>query len=206
MPPADNDIDSRQLVDATVKAVKIGEQFTLQSRLMSPSRMSPLFALGASLAYMIRADGETMTEERAKFLTVFGKQVTAGKLTAEQLQSLTSASFRFAKTTPLGDFLTVMAPRLSLAQKIAIFMNVYETVLVDGMVREGERVMLREFERHFDISREKLRAIRELLQLKNDTNLFIDEAHPQNDASYGFDIIFIGAGEDLDFPDGQASG
>ena len=58
---------------------------------MSSSRLSPLFALGASLAYMIRADGETMTEERAKFLTVFGKQVTSGQMTAEQLQALTAA-------------------------------------------------------------------------------------------------------------------
>ncbi len=173
---------------------------------MSSSRLSPLFALGASLAYMIRADGETMTEERAKFLTVFGKQVTSGQMTAEQLQALTAASFRFARQTPLRDFLTVTAPRLSFAQKMAIFMNVYETVLVDGMVREGERAMLREFEMYFEISREKLRAVRELLQIKNDTGIFIDNGHPQNDPDYGFDLIFIGSGEDMDMPEGMTAG
>jgi uncharacterized tellurite resistance protein B-like protein len=173
---------------------------------MSPSRLSPLFALGVSLAYMIRADGETMTEERAKFLTVFGKQVTGGQMTSDQLQALTAASFRFARQTPLRDFLAVTAPRLSFAQKMAIFMNVYETVLVDGMVREGERVMLREFEQHFGISREKIRAIRELLQIKNDTGIFTEDTHPQNDPDYGFDIIFIGSGDDVDMPEGMSAG
>ncbi|MEQ8709232.1 MAG: TerB family tellurite resistance protein [Rhodospirillales bacterium] len=161
--------------------------------------MSPLFALGASLAYMIRADGETKVEERATFLTVFGKQVTSGTMTSDQLQMLTAASFRFARQTPLKDFLIVATPRLSFAQRMAIFMNIYETVLVDGMIREGEKRMLHEFEQHFGISREKLRAVRELLMLKNDTSLFTDEAHPQNESGYSFDLIFIGSGDDMDW-------
>ena len=166
---------------------------------MSKSRMSPLFALGASLAYMIRADGETKVEERATFLTVFGKQVTNGNMTDDQLRALTSASFRFARQTPLKDFLIVAAPRLSFAQKMAIFMNIYETVLVDGMIRDGEKRMLHEFEQHFEISREKLRAVRELLKLKNDTNLFTDDAHPQNEPDFNFDLVYIGSGDDLDW-------
>ena len=80
---------------------------------------------------------------------------------------------------------------------MAIFMNIYETVLVDGMIREGEKRMLQEFEQHFEISREKLRAVRELLKLKNDTNLFTDETHPQNEPDFNFDLIYVGSGDDM---------
>ena len=152
---------------------------------------TPLFALAASMAYVILADTHTLVEEKAKFLTVFRKHVTSGGFTEKDMQDLTSDAFNYATTVDVDTFLAEVAPTLSPAQKLAIVINLYDTMLVDGKLAEGERMILRKFEVLMDIGEQVMKVVREFLLIKNDTTLFTDQYHPRNERDFEMTVGLI---------------
>lgn len=146
--------------------------------------MTPLQVLATSMAYMIRADHRITVEERAKLVTLMGKHITLGHITDTEIQSLTQDALDRVMTVPIDEFLEEVTGKLSRAQRQAIVINLYDTMLVDGRVVDGEVKILERFERAFGLEYETMRAVRDVVMLKNDTTLFTNPVHPRNESDY----------------------
>lgn len=154
-----------------------------------------LLILARALAYVVDADSKTTLEEKAKMLTVLGKHVARGEITPHQLKGLTDDAFNHAAMVPVERFIDDIVEGLTPAQKASLVINLYDTMLVDGQVATGERTVIDKFVGAFEMSRNTIRALREVLMLKNDTGLFTDPNHPFNEPSFRLDLQLIGAFE-----------
>ncbi|MBI5163191.1 MAG: TerB family tellurite resistance protein [Magnetospirillum sp.] len=156
--------------------------------------MTPLEILATALAYVIVVDGKTQVEEKAKLVTLLGKHVSKGEMAQGQVQAMTQAAFATVQHLPLARFLSTHVAGLSAAQKAALLLNLYDVVAVDGVLVEGERWAVEEFERVVDLDDTTRRLARKVLLFKNDTSLFTNPLHPHNDPAYGF---WLGAARGL---------
>lgn len=149
---------------------------------------SPLYILATSVAYLVDADTRTTFEEKAKLITIFGKHVSRNELTQDELHGVMSDAFQFAGRIDIDRFIARIEPDLTPGQKASIIINLYDAMLVDGQVAAGERAVLNKFVAAFDLSRNTMRSIREVIMLKNDTAVFTDKGHPYNEPSYVLDL------------------
>lgn len=157
---------------------------------MTDQPITPLFALAVSVAYVIRADNTTSVQERAEWVTLFGQLVESGQFSKTQLERMSKDAFAHAADTELPEFLEQVTPMLSHSQKVSVMINLYDTMLADGVIKEGETVIYEQFHRAFEIDKQTLRTIREFLSLKNDLTLFTDDAHPYNDDEFSLTSLF----------------
>ena len=65
-----------------------------------------------------------------------------------------------------------------------MLVNLYDTMLVDGVVNDAERSVFRDFQRAFLVDEKTVRIIREILMLRNDISLFINPSHPFNNDDF----------------------
>jgi hypothetical protein len=154
-----------------------------------------LMVLARSLAYVIDADSRTTFEEKAKVITVLGKHVARGEISKYELQGLTDDAFNHAGVVSVDHFLDEITPDLTPAQKISLVINLYDAMLVDGQVATGERSIVDKFIAAFEIGRNTIRALREVIILKNDTGVFADARHPFNEPSFQLNLQLINAFE-----------
>jgi len=155
--------------------------------------MTPLEILATAIAYIIDADNERPTEERAKILSLFGKHLTLGDMNEVELENLSKKAFSYAANNPLDVFLAEHAGRLTRMQQIAAYINIFETMLVDGQIIEAESQVLAQFETGFQIDRDTVLAVREVIYLKNDTGMFLHPEHPRNSDEGRLRVQYIGA-------------
>ena len=71
-----------------------------------------------------------------------------------------------------------------------MLVNLYNVMLVDGVVKEGERKVFKKFQHAFDVDEITARKIREFLMLKHDTSLFTNPSHPYNDDDFSINSLF----------------
>ena len=71
-----------------------------------------------------------------------------------------------------------------------MLLNLYDSMTVDGVIKEGERVVFTAFQRAFNVDEKTARDIREFLMLKNDISLFTDSSHPFNDDDFSLGHLF----------------
>ena len=152
--------------------------------------MTPLQTLACSLAYMAGADKKVEIEEKAHLTAVFGKLVTHGDVTERGLAELVKFAFETATQMPIDDFLAEVSMKLSPLQKLAIFINSMDMMLVDGTVVEAENTLLKKMQDSFGIQREGMMAVREVLLLKNDTRMFLRPEHPRNAPDARFPVRY----------------
>ncbi|MDA1090062.1 MAG: TerB family tellurite resistance protein [Proteobacteria bacterium] len=157
---------------------------------MNDSPITPLFGLAVAIAYVIQSDGKTSVQERAEWLTLFGQLVESGKFSKAHLATMTKTAFAHAAATDLSEFLEQLTPVLSYSQKISVLINLYDTMLADGNIKEGGHRVFEQFHRAFEIDKQTLRTIREFLSLKNDITLFTDANHPYNDDDFSLASLF----------------
>lgn len=155
---------------------------------MAERPTTPMSILITALAYMIEADMKTVVEEKAKLVTLLRKHVSRGHMTDGDLQREIDSAFEYIHRTGVDKFLLESTPVLTMAQRIAVVMNLYDTILVDGLVAEGEVSMMRKFRTAYGISDSALSLMRELVMFKNDTNLFINPNHPRNTDDFDIDL------------------
>lgn len=155
---------------------------------MAERPTTPMSILITALAYMIEADMKTVVEEKAKLVTLFRKHVSRGHMTDGDLQREIDSAFEYIRHAGVYKFLLETTPGLTMAQRIAVVMNLYDTILVDGLVAEGEVSMMRKFRTAYGISDAALSVMRELVMFKNDTNLFINPNHPRNTNEFDIDL------------------
>ena len=149
---------------------------------------SPLYILATSIAYLVDADTRTTFEEKAKMITVFGKHVSRKEMTQDELHGVMNDAFDFASRIEVDKFIHHIKDELTPGQKAGIVLNMYDAMLVDGQVAAGERAILNKFVGAFDLSRDTMRSIREVMMLKNDTAIFTDTNHPYNEPRYELDL------------------
>ncbi|MCD6074949.1 MAG: Tellurite resistance protein TerB [Rhodospirillales bacterium] len=142
--------------------------------------LTPIQIFAVSLAYIIDADRLRPNEEKAEIVTLLGKHVSRGEFTDKGLAELAQFAFVRTEKQPLEAFLEETAPRLSPLQMASIYMNVMEAMLVDGVVRESEQIVMKKFQDAFHLDQETVLAIRELIFVKNDTRMFLYPEHPRN--------------------------
>jgi len=149
---------------------------------------SPLYILATCIAYLVDADTRTTFEEKAKLITVFGKHVSRKELSQDELHGVMTDAFDFVGKIDIDRFIKQIEPQLTAGQKASIIINLYDAMLVDGQVAAGERAVLNKFVGAFNLSRDTMRSIREVMMLKNDTAVFTDNGHPYNEPSYILDL------------------
>ena len=149
---------------------------------------SPLFLLATSMAYLIEADTRTTYEEKAQLTAALGKHVSSGEITQAELHAIVSDAFDYALQKKVDSFLVDLSTTLTPGQKVAVIINMYDAMLVDGSVAVGEKKIMQKFVNSFEISRDTMKVIREIIMIKNDTTIFTDPAHPQNDPKYALDV------------------
>lgn len=157
---------------------------------MNDRPMTPLFTLAVSIAYMTKADQVVSVQERAEWISVFGQLVESGEYSKKQLEKLTQDAFAYSTNTELSAFLEKAVPQLSLSQKILILTNLYDTVLADGALKEGERTLFAHFSRAFGVDNKTVKFIREFLTFKNDLTLLTNDLHPFNDDKFSLSYMF----------------
>ncbi len=157
---------------------------------MNDQTMTPLFALAVSVAYAIQADSRVSIQEKAKLVTIFGKLVESGEFSKSRLERMTRDAFSYVAASELSMFLPEAVKVLSYSQKLAILVNLYDIILVDGVVKEGERTVFKKFQHAFEIDEKAARTIREFLMLKHDTSLFTNPSHPYNDDDFSINSLF----------------
>ena len=142
--------------------------------------LTPIQIFAVSLAYIIDADKLRPNEEKAEMVALLGKHVSRGEFTERGMAEL--AQFAFVRTDKqsLEAFLEETASRLSPLQMASIYMNVMEAMLVDGVVRESEQIVMKKFQDAFHLDPETVLAIREVIFVKNDTRMFLYPEHPRN--------------------------
>lgn len=147
---------------------------------MQPILNRPIDYLLTGLAYAIMADKTALASERAKLLSIMQKHVDKGDVAADWLQSAVPDAIRAVGETPAQDFLDRAYQRLTPAQRMALTLNMLDAVMVDGSTSVEEHTLMQKLRQTFDIDEETWRTLVEVLRIKNETALFVDERHPAN--------------------------
>jgi len=154
---------------------------------------SPLFLLATSMAYLIEADTRTTFEEKAQLAAALGKHVSSGEISREELHAIVADAFDYAEDNSVDSFLVDLGTTLTPGQKTAVIINMYDAMLVDGSVAVGEKRVMQKFVNSFGLGRNTMKVIREIIMIKNDTTVFTDQSHPQNDPKYVLDVKMFDA-------------
>jgi hypothetical protein len=152
--------------------------------------LSPLLILAISVAYEIGVDSHISSQEKGKLVTLFGKLVEMGSIKEEVFQSLVRKAFKYTEDNSVEDFLINATPVLTDTQKLAIIINLYDTMQVDGHIKIGEEGIIKKFEEAFAIDKGVARGVREFLNIKNDTSIFLDMSHPLNNMDLDLGQMF----------------
>jgi len=146
--------------------------------------MKKLQYLATAMAYMVSADGEKAVEEKAKMLSILGKHVARKDLSSLELQNMVQTAFSEAAQKPLDEFLETIVSELSNGQQAAMLLTLYDLIAVDGYIVEKERKVIVEFEKRLNVDYTASRVAREVLIYKNNTSIFVSEAHPHNEPDF----------------------
>lgn len=150
--------------------------------------MKHLEILATALAYAVVVDGQTSVEEKAKLTAILSKHVSKSDVSQEELQAIIQRAFKTAQSVHLDKFLPVVTATFSKGQQAALLLNLYDIILADGVLKEGERWLVERFEGALAIDRAAMRAARRVVITKNDTAVFTNPAHPHNESGWAFTV------------------
>ncbi len=151
----------------------------------SGEQMTPHLALAIALLYMISADGEIDNEEVGQLLSVLGGESSGNSIGvgANNRQLLEKAQ-RYARSNNVDKFLADAAPILTDAQKLCILTNLIDSSLADGQPEPEEQVLFDKILRGFGIDEHRFKPFFEVIALKNDRSVFVNQNHPFNQPDY----------------------
>jgi len=147
----------------------------------SGEEMTPHLAFAISLIYMMSADGRIENEEIGQLLAVLGGEEQGGSIgVGMNNRQLLDRAVRYTQKNSFDGFLEEAAPILTDGQKMCILTNILDSSLSDGDAAEQEQEVFALFLQAFDISEERFRPFFEVLALKNDRSVFVNQDHPRN--------------------------
>ncbi|MEO1273515.1 MAG: hypothetical protein AAFX99_35975 [Myxococcota bacterium] len=133
------------------------------------------FVFIASMTYMASVDGEVLDEELMPILGWLGGSEEA--LLAGQ------DAMRYARETPVADFLTEATPILNRDQKLCLLANMLDVLFADGFADPSEQELFFTFCQAFRVSEEEYRPFVQMAIIKNNRALFRMQAHSTTTAS-----------------------
>ena len=150
------------------------------------AQMTPHLAFATSLLYMMSADGEMDHEEVGHLLSVLGGSDDGrGNIgVGANNQALLDNALKYRRKNSVETFLTEATPLLSDAQKMCILVNLIDSSLADGQPEPEEQMMFGKFLQAFGVSEERFRPFFEVIALKNDRSVFVNQNHPSNQPGY----------------------
>ena len=158
---------------------------------MAGSNVHPIRVLATCLAYVAMADGDVDPSERASMIAALSKWVRPGVLDQGQLQDMCKAAFDQAKSKPLEKFLTVIDGKVSKAQALSIISNVFDLMLADGRLTEGELKTMHAIADVLAVSKEDFDALRAVFLLKTNVDIYLEPTHRWNEDGYELPIKAI---------------
>ena len=150
------------------------------------AQMTPHLAFATSLLYMMSADGEMDHEEVGHLLSVLGGSDDGrGNIgVGANNQALLDNALKYRRKNSVETFLTEATPLLSDAQKMCILVNLIDSSLADGQLEPEEQMLFGKFLQAFGVSEERFRPFFEVIALKNDRSVFVNQNHPSNQPGY----------------------
>lgn len=148
---------------------------------------SPMFILVTLMAYIALSGGKTLAvEKKAEFITTLRKHVDKEEMTETDIQVLMHDGFEETQRMEYRHFLDKVTPQLTYGQRLATLANLYDMMMVDGELLEGEESKIDLCRRIFEVDPIVARQIRRVMLLKNDTAIFLNDGHPGNDPGFRF--------------------
>ncbi|MFC4099806.1 tellurite resistance TerB family protein [Paenibacillus xanthanilyticus] len=151
----------------------------------STEGMTPHFAFATSLLYMMKSDGEMDNEEIGQLLAVLGGESKNGVIgVGANNRALLDRALKYTRSNSIESFLREAAPILTDAQKMCILVNLVDSSLADGEPEREEQELFAKFLTAFNITEERFKPFFEVIMLKNDRSVFINQNHPMNQPGY----------------------
>ena len=150
---------------------------------------SPLFILVALMAYIAECGGrEIPVEQKAVFLAILRKHVNKGDIGEKELHLMLRDAFDLTLRIEFQHYLESITPVLTMGQRFSVIANLYNMMMVDGEIRDGEEARIDLCRRKFELDPRVIRQIRRVSLLRNDTSIFLDPNHPCNDPAFYFHL------------------
>jgi len=176
--------DSAEAAEEKEKTNKTDEGvISLEGDIMS----SPLFILITLMAYIAECGGRDIpVEQKSLFLSMLRKHVNKNDIEEKELHLMLRDAFEQTLRIEFRHYLESVTPVLTMVQRYSIIANLYDMMMVDGELRDGEESRIDLCRRKFDLDPRVTRQIRRIFLLKNDTSVFLNMNHPCNDPSFSF--------------------
>ncbi|MFC8686916.1 TerB family tellurite resistance protein [Brevibacillus porteri] len=147
--------------------------------------MTPHFGFACSLLYMMKSDGEMDHEEIGQLLAVLGGEESNGVIgVGANNRQLLENAMKYTRNNSIEKFLNEVTPLLTDAQKMCILVNLIDSSLADGQPEREEQELFGKFLTAFGISEDRFRPFFEVIVLKNDRGVFVNQNHPKNQPGY----------------------
>ncbi|NTW04013.1 MAG: TerB family tellurite resistance protein [Oscillochloris sp.] len=144
-------------------------------------KMSPHLAFATALIYMMGADGEMDNEEIGALLAVLGGEEKNGVIgVGANNRILLEKAQQYARRNSVDAFIAEATPLLTDAQRICVLINLIDMSFADGQPEPEEQELFMKIQRGFGISDERFRPFFEVIMIKNDRTVFVNQSHPAN--------------------------
>jgi uncharacterized tellurite resistance protein B-like protein len=148
-------------------------------------QMTAHFAFACSLLYMMKSDGEMDNEEIGHLLSVLGGSKDGNTIgVGANNQEMLNNAMKYTRSHSIDEFLKEATPKLSDAQRISILCNLIDSSLSDGEAEMQEQEVFGKLMSAFGITEERFKPFFEVIVIKNDRKIFLQETNPKNDPNY----------------------
>ncbi|MFM8462872.1 MAG: TerB family tellurite resistance protein [Burkholderiaceae bacterium] len=122
----------------------------------SPPELTPKLSLAVGLLHMINADGHVEAEEIGNVLQALGND-----------KALLDAAGRYARAKDIDSYLAESAKLLNADQKMCILLNLYDSLLADGVAAPEEQILFSRFLAAYGVSEQTIEPYTLGIALKN---------------------------------------
>ena len=122
----------------------------------APPELTPKLSLAVGLLHMINADGHVEAEEIGNVLQALGND-----------KALLDAAGRYARAKDIDSYLTESAKLLNADQKMCILLNLYDSLLADGVAAPEEQALFSRFLSAYGVSEQSIEPYTVGIALKN---------------------------------------
>jgi uncharacterized tellurite resistance protein B-like protein len=126
----------------------------------APPALTPKLVLAVGLLHMIHADGEVEAEEIGQVLQALGND-----------KALFDDAGKYAKSKDVDAFLAESAALLNEDQKLCVLLNLYDSLLSDGVAAPEEQALLNRFMTAYGVSESTLQPYALGISVKNNRKI-----------------------------------
>ena len=122
----------------------------------APPELTPKLSLAVGLLHMVNADGQVEAEEIGNVLQALGND-----------KALMDAAGRYARAKDIDTYLAESAKMLNGDQKMCILLNLYDSLLADGVAAPEEQALFSRFLSAYGVSEQTIEPYTLGFALKN---------------------------------------